>query len=288
MLRPSGPRARLLLLALLLAAVAPTSARANLIVNGSFETGPAVSGSAMMLSGGSTAIAGWVVAPSNVDYVTNSLWSAAEGARSVSLNGLATGGISQTFTTIPRAQYTVRFYLAGDPGSTPAIKTMRVSAAGQFADYSVDITGMWAWEPGWDSHMFAFIANSNSTTLAFTSLMSGDTGPAVDSVTVALNSTAGVHDPLSPGLGLSPILPNPARGPSTVEFAVTQSTPLRVSVVDLSGREVAVLADGLYAPGVYHETWGAHLARGPAAPGVYFVRMSTPGRQFVQRLVLIR
>lgn len=59
-------------------------AEANLLTNGSFETGPNP-GSFTNFAAGSTAITGWTVStPGNIDYI-GSLWVAANGSRSLDL-----------------------------------------------------------------------------------------------------------------------------------------------------------------------------------------------------------
>src|SRR5690349_993210 len=121
-------------------------AQAAPFTKGSFETGTAP-GADMPLTNGSTAVTNWVVTRAGIDYV-GSAWVAAAGTRSIALNGADAGGIAQTFTTVPHSIYHVRFYIAGDPGTLPAVKTMRVAAAGQSHDFSKDITGMWEWDPG--------------------------------------------------------------------------------------------------------------------------------------------
>jgi choice-of-anchor C domain-containing protein len=206
----SGNHGRALpyLLALALSTCAAWPSQANLLVNGSFETGPDP-GDALQLAAGSTAISGWVVTRTNIDYV-GARWTAAQGARSLGLNGATPGGIAQTFASLPHGQYTVRCYMAGDPFTTPDIKTMRVVAAADSVDFQADITDMWPWDPGWNPHVWSFLATSTSTTIEFFSLDSGDAGPALDSVSVELTSTAGV-DPASAALELSAPFPNPAR-----------------------------------------------------------------------------
>ena len=63
---------------------------------------------------------------------------------------------------------------------------------------------------------------------------------------------------------------------------------VRVSVVDIQGRTMAVLADGLHRPGRYPASWGGESERGAAPAGLYFVRYETPGKNLVQRMVLTR
>lgn len=265
-----------------LAVLAARPSQANLIVNGSFETGT-VPGAMLPLASGSTAITGWVVTRAGIDYA-GTAWTAAEGFRSVALNGPGPGGISQTFSTLPNAVYTVRFYLAGDPETLPDIKTMRVTAAGQTADFSADITGMWAWDPGWNPHMFTFQATSSSTTLEFYSNMAGTTGATLDSVTVALSSTLGVPMPGGGRVALEPVAPNPASGPARIRCVVAQAGPLRLAIHDIAGREVAVLFDGVLADGPHEFTW----ATGDRAPaGVYFAELRARADRVVQRFVLV-
>jgi choice-of-anchor C domain-containing protein len=250
---------------------------ANLVTNGSFESGPDP-GVTMTLPVGSTVIAGWVVTGAPIEYVGTD-WTAAQGARSVALNGSGPGGIAQTFDTLPHGQYNVRLYMAGDPGSSPVVKWLRVKAAGHSADFSIDITGMWAWDPGWDLRVFSFVADSISTTLEFSSLMSGDTGPTLDSVTVTLTSTAGVgvH---APGPALAIVGANPSSRGTQVAFTLDREGPARLRVLDVTGREVARLADETLPAGRHERSWSAS-----APAGVYFVELSAAGQRLTRRLV---
>ncbi|MDX1421162.1 MAG: T9SS type A sorting domain-containing protein [Rubricoccaceae bacterium] len=67
--------------------------------------------------------------------------------------------------------------------------------------------------------------------------------------------------------------PNPFRGPLALRYEVPAPTPLRLSVYDALGREVAVLFDGTAEAGA-HE---AVLDGAALAPGVYVVRLAVPG-----------
>ena len=257
-------------------------AHANLLVNGSFETGPAP-GAMLPLASGSSAINGWLVTRAGIDYA-GTAWTAAQGARSIALNGPGAGGISQTFETLPHAIYTVRFYLTGDPDSEPVIKTMSVSAAGQTSDYTADITGHWSWDPGWNPKMFTFQAATTTTTLEFFSTMAGTTGATLDSVTMVLTSTADVPLPGGGRIALEPVAPNPASGPARVRCVVAQAGPVRLAVHDIAGREVAVLYDGVLEEGPHEFMW----AGGDRAPaGVYFAELRARADRVVRRFVLV-
>jgi choice-of-anchor C domain-containing protein len=185
----------LLPLILLPAAAISQAQEASLIVNGSFEDGPRPP-RFVNLAGGSDALRGWVVTGEGVDHVGPGYWTSSEGTHAVDLDGsarsrltppFAHGGITQTFATTPGATYRVTFDLSGNPYQKPDVKLMRVSAAGQEAEFSFDITGRNARNMGWLSTEWTFTANDVFTTLEFQSLTVSPAtgwGPAIDNVSV--------------------------------------------------------------------------------------------------------
>ena len=85
-------------------------------------------------------------------------------------------------------------------------------------------------------------------------------------------------------LALEAPRPNPVRGISTVPFSLAEAGPTRLSVFDLLGREVAVLAQGERAVGVHTATLNASRL----SPGVYVVRLAAGGQALVRRVVVVR
>lgn len=77
--------------------------------------------------------------------------------------------------------------------------------------------------------------------------------------------------------------PNPSRGVVTVPLEVERAAEARVSVVDVLGREVAVLHDGPLTPGTHELTLGAGL---PA--GLYVVRTVGAGLTTSRRVAVVR
>jgi hypothetical protein len=57
-----------------------------------------------------------------------------------------------------------------------------------------------------------------------------------------------------------------------IRVAEQNSSSMRLTLVDIAGREIAVLADGSFSPGVYNY----HYGTASLATGAYFVRMVTP------------
>jgi hypothetical protein len=87
---------------------------------------------------------------------------------------------------------------------------------------------------------------------------------------------------------LARVWPNPGAGNIHVDFAVARDARIRLSVVDVQGREMAVLAHGAYGPGRYQAVWTGQTSRGPAPVGLYFIRYEYPGKVLLGRLVLAR
>jgi choice-of-anchor C domain-containing protein len=157
----------------------------NLLVNGSFEEGPEphpVNGFTT-LPQGSTVIKGWEVSQGEIDYI-GPFWVPADGRRSIDLNGHNRGTIRQTFKTRRGQLYRVTFAMAGILHEQPAVKRLRVSAAGASADFEFDSTGRSLGDIGWTTGSWDFRAVAEETTLEFASLVEGANGPALDRVSV--------------------------------------------------------------------------------------------------------
>jgi len=172
------------------APTAPPAPRAplpvELLVNGSFEEGPAVN-DFLALDPGSTAIVGWKVTRGQIDYIENHHWKAADGERSLDLHGSpGYGGVEQTFQTTKGQRYRVTFSLAGSPGCEFQSKSVAVSAAGKAQAFSFDSTGKTIENMGWVTNEWEFDAVADQTTLEIFTLEKTDpvAGPALDNVRV--------------------------------------------------------------------------------------------------------
>ncbi|TMQ55926.1 MAG: T9SS type A sorting domain-containing protein [Candidatus Eisenbacteria bacterium] len=87
---------------------------------------------------------------------------------------------------------------------------------------------------------------------------------------------------------LGRVIPNPMQGSMRVEYGLPEESAVHLSVVDVQGREIAVLAEGVQAAGWHPAGWSGRAARGRAPAGLYFARLRAGGRTFVQRFVLTR
>jgi len=83
---------------------------------------------------------------------------------------------------------------------------------------------------------------------------------------------------------LAPAFPNPFNPATTLEYSLAATGAARLSVHDLAGREVALLADGLQEAGAHQVVFDA-----AALPsGVYFARLEADGRVATQKLLLVK
>jgi flagellar hook capping protein FlgD len=88
---------------------------------------------------------------------------------------------------------------------------------------------------------------------------------------------------------LSAVRPNPGNGNFTVDFAVPRESSVRLSVLDVQGREIALLYSGNHGPGLYQAVWTGETAQGVKAPaGMYFLRYQAPDKVHFSRVVLAR
>jgi SdrD B-like protein len=128
--------------------------------------------------------------------------------------------------------------------------------------------------PGADERIRAIAHDAAGHTAA-------DTSDA--SFTIATGATD-AGQPGAPAISLVRITPDPVRGVARFRVGLPQRSALRLTVHDLQGRRLAVLASGAWDAGWHEVRWDAP----EAPPGLYFVRLSVPGRTFVQRLVRAR
>ncbi len=111
-------------------------------------------------------------------------------------------------------------------------------------------------------------------------------GPPTSSL---LPVTAAVPAAITPGrTTLSAIVPNPTSGTARIEFALGRQGAIHLGIVDILGREVAVLAAGPHAAGTHAVVWDGTTSRGRATAGIYFVHLRVGGQVLTRRLAVMR
>jgi len=100
-------------------------------------------------------------------------------------------------------------------------------------------------------------------------------------------------EPIKPGI--ISISPNPMRSKATISYSVAgqvesrENTYVELSVFDVSGREIRILASDNHAPGHYTVAWDGKDKYGASlSSGVYFIRMNAADFEAKDRVVLIK
>jgi hypothetical protein len=95
-----------------------------------------------------------------------------------------------------------------------------------------------------------------------------------------------VKDPAAAatGIQLHPANPNPFTSKAQISYELPAAAHVRISVYDLTGREVALLAQGMRPAGIS----SIEIDAAGLQPGMYFCRMRTGTEIRTQSLMLLR
>lgn len=170
------------------------TAKANLITNGSFETGNYTGGSYVTLSTGSTNLTGWSVESGSIDWI-GSYWQASEGTKSLDLAGLYKHGLilGVAFNTDIGKTYRVQFDMAGNPDQSydKSLVTVATTGDGGFHTFTFNQAGHTKTSMGWETNYFDFVALDTTSQLYFGDITGLEEfgqawGAALDNVIVEL------------------------------------------------------------------------------------------------------
>ena len=90
----------------------------------------------------------------------------------------------------------------------------------------------------------------------------------------------------APRPSLAPPFPNPAGATTTLRYSLTRSGAARLAIVDLAGRTVRELVDGMLPAGAHSATWDGRDERAiGVAPGVYWAVLRAERVVAVRRVV---
>ncbi len=170
-------------------------AAANLITNGSFETGTFTGSSFTRVAAGQTNLTGWSVLGVAVDWHNNVEFGPMhDGTRAVDLNlnggTSGTGVLQQSFSSVIGSTYLLRFFAAAPTVSGLGTRSMRASL-GSGLDLDIILTSSPQFAMVWTEYSLLFNAVSATSTVSFSSLNgAGFWGPVIDSVSVVAVDTS--------------------------------------------------------------------------------------------------
>lgn len=181
-----------------LACLVSSVVHANLITNGSFESGTFVpqGSQTMTLNPGASNISGWQIVNDSLAWIgVGDPWGldAQDGSYFLDLSDYSAGppfsGVQQTVSTTPGYGYTVEFYL-GSSNRWGRPSALTVNASGQSANFVSASTGT---NNDWQLFSFAFVASASATTISFIGA-SGVNYIGLDNVSATLTA---VPEPMS-------------------------------------------------------------------------------------------
>ncbi|PAP78322.1 family 10 glycosylhydrolase [Rubrivirga marina] len=155
----------------------------------------------------------------------------------------------------------------------PAGEEVDLDAAMEKAENLAGVTG---------ETMFTDAPPENSYTYVVTAVSANSIESAPSNEWVVIPGSLSAEDGLTLTLRLDAPRPNPAAGPVTVPFTLTEAADVTLRVVDVLGREVAVLTDGPLPAGAHTVTWQ------PTASGTYLVVLDDGRQRATRRVAVIR
>ncbi|MCC6651986.1 MAG: hypothetical protein IT348_12615 [Candidatus Eisenbacteria bacterium] len=95
--------------------------------------------------------------------------------------------------------------------------------------------------------------------------------------------------PLQPQFAFSSPWPNPVRDRMSFDYSLSRSGAVRVSLLDLSGREVSLIESGVRDAGEHRVTWRAGgRGGGVLRPGCYWVQLEAEGQKRSRQIVVVK
>ena len=83
--------------------------------------------------------------------------------------------------------------------------------------------------------------------------------------------------------------PNPFAGGTVIRFSVPSQMRARISVYDVMGREIDVIADSVMEPGSHQVEWDGKDRHGrQVSSGIYFYRFTTPNAVMHKKMVMLK
>lgn len=166
--------------------LAPTSAGAVTIANGSFEDGAGSGGGFDTLTG--SQLSGWSITGS-VDRIYT-YWQPQDGSYSLDLNGDGQGAIEQTLTGLTSGvTYLVSFFISGNPDNggspNPKTATLTLGSTSNPVSYTLTAANTEA-NMNWLPVSYSFVADgTGNALLKLASNQDNAFGLAVDNFTIA-------------------------------------------------------------------------------------------------------
>jgi hypothetical protein len=175
-------------------------------------------------------------------------------------------------------------WTAADNAGVTAVD-LELSRTGSGGTYETIATGLansgtFSWSP-------TFPVTAHAILRARAHDAAGHTTQDLSNAEFSIANSAGVDDGPVTEFALAAVWPNPVHRSTRFQFALPRDADIHLSLHDVQGRELSVLADGAFPAGRHSVDWSSSAAR--LDPGLYFVRFAVPGgKTIVRRFVLMK
>ncbi len=103
----------------------------------------------------------------------------------------------------------------------------------------------------------------------------------------AMSQKAGIlrhEETLNPKLYTLETNPNPFNQTIDIRFKLKVEGQIKLAMYDITGREIAVLAEGYYLAGAHQVVWNASMV----VSGMYFARLTAGDLTLTQKILLVK
>jgi len=115
-------------------------------------------------------------------------------------------------------------------------------------------------------------------------MYAGTNGSSIFKSVYSTISVRGISTEIPKSYNLYQNYPNPFNPVTKIRFDVPLKSDLKIEVIDITGRTVAVLFSGNLAPGTFETNWNASSK----ASGIYFVQLISGNFRDTKKMVLVK
>lgn len=173
---------------------------------------------------------------------------------------------------------------ADDSGVTSVdLLLSRTGASGDYEAIATDLpnTGLFEWTvSGPDTYQAVLKVIAHDA--------DGKTGERLSDSTFTICDVGGIAEKAAADYALEILSPQPLYYSGHFSIVVPHEAHVTLRLFDTQGRDIAVIADGMFGVGQHTLCFDGGTSDGNLSPGVYFLRMEACGRVVNHKVVLVR
>ncbi len=185
---------------------------------------------------------------------------------------------------LPNGTYGVNF-IAGDNMSNAPNGPMDVYAEGVKKISKLQSEG-----GAFDEEDFTVDINDGQLTLRMVHSDKNDGTWRINALEITAPVGVGEQTMNAPGsFALMPNYPNPFNPSTEIRFQISESGPVRLTVYDLMGREVDLLADDTMNVGSHYVSWNpAQSSQGALPSGIYYAKLESAAQSAMIKMLYVK